>query len=154
MKKQCKTCSKRRDLKFYDTPRSLNCQMCQIAKKNGIKKERREASSKTWIKKLDALVGARVRARGFCEDVGRPHKGVLQWAHIISRSYHNTRWDEDNALCLCAGCHKYYTDRPLEWELFLIQNWSREKLEDLKKRALSHKKINYKELYKQLKESI
>lgn len=150
MKKKCLTCQKRRDFKFYDTPRSLICQMCQIAKKNGIKKERKEASSKTWIKRLDALVGSRVRSRGVCESRRLEHKGVLQWAHICSRRYHATRWLEENALCLCAGCHKFYTDRPLEWEFFISSLIGENKFRDLKSKALLEPNPDYKELYKQL----
>lgn len=153
MKKHCKSCSKKRDLKFYNPSGSFLCDMCKIAKKHGQKLERKEASSKTWIKKLDALIGSRVRSRGVCEAVGRPHKGVLQWAHIVSRSYHNTRWMEDNALCLCAGCHKFYTDRPLEWGDFVTSKFGNNHLEYLKEVALHNpviKGVELKELYEKL----
>lgn len=149
MKRKCPICGKKRaDHLFLKGARS--CELCKIAKKNGIKKERKEASSKTWIKRLDALVGSRVRSRGACEAVGRPHKGVLQWAHIVSRSYHNTRWLESNALCLCAGCHKFYTDRPLEWEQFITQKFGERQYQSLKHFALSHEKVDYKELFNEL----
>jgi len=129
------------------------CELCKIAKKNGLKRERKEASQKTWLKRCDDIVGARVRSRGECEDI-RIHNCTRswQWAHGLSRSYHNTRHLEDNGFCLCSGAHKFYTDRPLEWEIFLLQKWGEEKLHEMKKLALDHSKvIDYKELYNKLK---
>ena len=151
MKKQCKTCSKRRDLKFYDTPRSLNCQMCQIAKKNGIKKERKEASQRTWILRCDKLTGEKVRSRNICESP-RPHncKKNWQWCHGISRSYKNTRHLEINGFCMCAGEHYYFTNHPLEWDRFLEYKWGKD-YSYYKYLALdTDHKIDFKELYKQL----
>lgn|SRR3990167_4822933 len=152
MKRLCKSCSKRRDLKFYNPSGSFICDMCKISKKHGKKLERREASIRTWIKRCDALVGSQVRSRGVCEDI-RIHNctKVWQWAHGLSRSYHNTRHMEDNGFCLCSGAHKFYTDRPLEWEVFLLQKWGEEKLRYMKKIALDHGKvIDYKELYENM----
>lgn len=41
-------------------------------------------------------------------------KGI-QWAHVISRRHLSTRWDLDNCLTLCAGCHKFWWhDNPRE----------------------------------------
>ncbi len=42
----------------------------------------------------------------------------LQCAHIVSRRYLATRWDGRNAMALCRGCHFYFTNHPLEWEVF------------------------------------
>jgi 5-methylcytosine-specific restriction endonuclease McrA len=149
MKRKCPVCNKKRaDHLFLKGNRS--CELCKIAKKHGQKLERKEASSKTWIKRLDKLIGPLVRSRGVCEATERPHKGVIQWAHIVSRSYHNTRWDLDNAFALCAGCHKFYTDRPLEWEQFVISKIGEDKLRLLKEKALTHEKVDYKKLYEEL----
>jgi len=45
---------------------------------------------------------------------------ALQCAHIISRKYSHTRTDLDNAFCLCASCHMYFTDNPVEFGQFTI----------------------------------
>lgn len=74
-------------------------------------------SPKALTKKLDALVGADVRARGHCESGRESHSGPLQWAHGFSRRYHAVRWDLRNGFCLCAGCHMYFTHRPIEWDM-------------------------------------
>jgi 5-methylcytosine-specific restriction endonuclease McrA len=29
----------------------------------------------------------------------------LQWAHIHTRGVHSLRWEPDNSVCLCSGCH-------------------------------------------------
>lgn len=150
MKRKCPICQKKRKDTLFPKGNRW-CDLCKIVIAHGKKLEKREASSKTWIKRLDKLIGDRVRSRGVCEAVGRPHKGVLQWAHIISRSYHNTRWDEDNALCLCAGCHKFYTDRPLEWEVFVTTTYtSPYRYFKLKEKALTHAKVDHKALYESL----
>lgn len=139
-------------MKFYETPRSFYCAMCVISIKAGQKRERRELSSRTWIKRCDAIVGARVRSRGVCEDI-RIHNctKAWQWAHGLSRSYHNTRWLLDNGFCLCSGAHKFYTDRPLEWDAFLERQWGSDKYRYMKKLALDHGKvIDLRELYDKL----
>lgn len=149
LKRKCPVCGKKRIPRLF-LKGYRSCELCKIAKRNGVKKERKEASSRTWIKRLDQLVGAKVRSRGTCEAVGRPHKGVLQWAHIVSRSYHNTRWLEENALCLCAGCHKYYTYRPLEWEQFITEKIGEGRYKTLKETALTHFKFPYKDYFEGL----
>ena len=40
----------------------------------------------------------------------------MQGAHGFSCRYMGTRWDVMNLFCLCAGCHLYFTKRPVEWE--------------------------------------
>lgn len=32
----------------------------------------------------------------------------IQWAHIITRGILSLRWDLDNNLTLCGGCHKFF----------------------------------------------
>lgn len=58
------------------------------------------------ITKLDKLFSQKVRSKGFCERCGK--ESNLQCAHIYSRRNKRLRWDFENALCLCAGCHLYW----------------------------------------------
>lgn len=68
----------------------------------------------------------------------------LQCAHIISRRYHSVRWSLDNAVCLCSKCHVFYTYRPLEWDKFIIEKFGGRKWLDLRSRALTYQKTDYK----------
>lgn len=95
------------------------------------------------MKKADTAFGVWVRSRGVCESDRPSHAGNLQCAHIISRSYKATRTDERNALCLCQGCHLYYTNHPLEWRVFIDATrpglW-----DELSAKALAYEKVDWK----------
>ena len=45
--------------------------------------------------------------------------GLLDCAHILSRRYAATRWDPQNAMLLCRGCHMHFTQNPEEWVRFV-----------------------------------
>lgn len=80
----------------------------------------------TLRNKADRAFSFLVRARGYCEaeDYNHVrHGGQLQCAHIIGRRYYSVRWDEDNALCLCAGHHIWFTHNPEEWRAFIDERW-------------------------------
>jgi len=68
-------------------------------------------------RKCDVLFSQLIRARGWCERCGSTAN--LQCAHIISRRYAHTRTDLENAYCLCAGCHMFFTDHPVEFARFV-----------------------------------
>jgi len=61
--------------------------------------------SRKEIVKKDKEFSVLVRSRGACEYCGKTTS--LQCAHIRTRTIRATRWDEENALCLCVGCHIY-----------------------------------------------
>lgn len=72
-------------------------------------------------KKADDLFRKIIRSRGHCEAAGWDRLrcgGVLQTAHIVPRRYLSVRWDEENAYCMCAAHHTYFTYFPLAWERF------------------------------------
>jgi len=84
----------------------------------------KKQNSPTYLKKkADNLFHALVRATGSCQSGRDTHKGPLQCAHGFSRRYLASRWDVRNAWCFCAGCHLFYTHRPLEWD-----EWMRVKM--------------------------
>ena len=60
-----------------------------------------------------------VRTRGLCQRCGSGR--TLQCAHIIGRRYSATRTDENNAWCLCAGCHMRLTEHPDEHMDFVAE---------------------------------
>ena len=65
----------------------------------------------------DKLWSLIVRAAGKCRICGKEEG--LQGAHGFSRRYLGTRFDLRNGWCLCAGCHKSMTHRPIEWDAFM-----------------------------------
>jgi hypothetical protein len=74
-------------------------------------------SKKYYTNKLDKLISLKVRSKGKCERCGR--KDTLQPAHIISRNNRTLRWDIQNILCLCAGCHFWAHQDPLGFTDFV-----------------------------------
>ena len=68
--------------------------------------------------KATKLHAAIVRDHASCQSCGSTNS--LQCAHIISRKYSHTRTDLGNAFCLCASCHAYFTDHPVDFGQFTI----------------------------------
>lgn len=102
------------------------------------------------MRRCDAVFSKLVRAIGYCEagpifgNRSGPYcSGPLQCAHIVSRSYRALRWDKDNAMCLCAAHHMYFTHRPIEWELFCVDELGQDAYDDLKRRALEATRVDY-----------
>ena len=94
--------------------------------------------------KADALFSKIVRARGACEKCGESNYSQLQTAHIISRGYNNTRVELDNAFCLCASDHRYFTSHPVAFAAFVIEKMGQAAYEDLHARSLpSARKVDW-----------
>jgi 5-methylcytosine-specific restriction endonuclease McrA len=81
--------------------------------------------------RLHSLV---VRSRGRCERCGSANG--LQAAHIIPRRYAATRTDENNAWCLCAGCHMRLTEWSEDHMAFVDLTLGRPAYDALKQKAL------------------
>jgi 5-methylcytosine-specific restriction endonuclease McrA len=66
-------------------------------------------------KEADRLFSLYIRARDrgcrMCTD-----RTNLQCAHLISRRYFAVRWEPENAVALCVGHHKQFTEDPLGWD--------------------------------------
>ncbi len=76
---------------------------------------------KILITKLDKMFSEIIRKRAMrrvkgCERCLKPKKSYkdLQTAHMFTRGTRNTRWDEDNAVGVCGGCHMYLDSHPDE----------------------------------------
>ena len=74
---------------------------------------------KPLINKADKMFSQYIRNRdGRCLKCGK--QGILHCHHIISRSCKAVRWDEDNAISLCPGCHRNWGHaNPLEVAEFM-----------------------------------
>ena len=91
-----------------------------------------------------------VRSLGYCENCGTSN--ALQCAHIISRKYSHTRTDLDNAFCLCASCHMTFTDNPVEFGKFTIEQIGEENYYALYRKRESIAKMDWEEEAKRLRE--
>ena len=65
--------------------------------------------------KLDRECSRIIRSKGFCASCGSVDYAKLQCCHIFSRTYRNTRWDLDNMICMCAGCHFEAHKNPIKF---------------------------------------
>ena len=113
--------------------------------KSGGRVAKAKGPTRTQLKeRCDRLFSLRIRLRGSCEICGkRPPEVTLQCAHIFSRRYMGTRWDFRNALCLCAGCHFYYTHRPIDWEDKVKEMIGEELYEEVRLHARAITKPDY-----------
>lgn len=74
---------------------------------------KRYRRTKSSIKEsCDQMAAMLCRNRGRCQRCKSVQN--LQWSHIKSRRFLSIRWDEDNCLCMCASCHRWWHDHPDE----------------------------------------
>jgi len=114
---------------------------------------------------LDKLFSEFIRRRaiervGGCERclVGKTDYKQLQCSHFHGRAKKSVRWDEDNAVGLCAGCHMYLTSQPKEHFEWFKNYLGEDKLDLLSSRVrITHPKpdielltIYYKEKIKEI----
>jgi len=109
-------------------------------------------TKKTLSNKLDKLFSEKVRSKGACEHCGKTEH--LQCAHIYSRKHKWLRWDLENALCLCAGCHLYWWHyepaEAMQWAM-KIRNF--DYLNKLRQINKPMKEFNMQEIFEKLKVS-
>ena len=112
-----------------------------------LKKPKKKLKSKSYYtNKLDAVFSKMIRERGKCERC--PETQNLQACHIYSRRYRNTRWASLNVLCLCAGCHRWGHDKPIDFTEFVKSYYGESRYQELRSMA----RINVQRSAKQLKE--
>ena len=106
-------------------------------KKNGKNstKRTRKPKKRSLRTKADTLFSKYIRGRDKkCQRCGKTTQ--LQAAHIYSRSILSTRYDYDNALTLCAGCHLYWAHKnPIDFTEFVREYLGEERYNSLKERA-------------------
>lgn len=99
---------------------------------------------------LDAAARAEVFERdgGICIRCSNSERAV-QWAHVLSRRHLCLRWNPENAMTLCAGCHLFWHHEPamaLDW---YFKNFA-ERWERITRVLQANPKVRIKELYEQL----
>ncbi len=81
----------------------------------------------------------RQRANHTCVKCGRvmiPGSGnAMNAHHFIGKGSRSTRWDLDNGICLCAGCHRMKTDaahrQPEKFKKWVIDEYGEEWYENI-----------------------
>lgn len=87
------------------------------------------------ISSLDRLFSRYVRMRDkwTCQRCGRPHapnKPGLDCAHVVvSRGHKSTRFDPENCVALCRGCHSYLDRNPREKDKWFIEKYGLKRFE-------------------------
>jgi len=93
-----------------------------------------------------------IRSTGYCENCFRePPQVQLQCAHIQGRKASATRTQLRNAFCLCAGCHRIFTDKPLNFSRFITGTWAQEYREELIRLSNTMTKMDWTEELVRLK---
>jgi hypothetical protein len=128
-KKLCKTCNKRRDLKFFT---GKTCDMCQVAKDNGVKVKvvvvKSLPSLKASVQKLvnkyvrlrDAKDGCISCKNGKCEQAGH------FWAQGANGAL---RYNLDNLNGQCDSCNRWKSGNLNEYRLALVKKIGKKRLE-------------------------
>lgn len=106
----------------------------------------------------------RLRDNWACRHCSRsyPHGKAqgLDCAHIFGRASKSVRWCADNAISLCMGCHRHFTENPIEFTRWLgdeigegqIQLIEEKKWQPLKTNAALRSEIakHYREEYRRM----
>jgi 5-methylcytosine-specific restriction endonuclease McrA len=84
---------------------------------------KRKSEKRIRIAELDTLArnATLARAGHACERCGRSER--LQWHHVYTRAIRSLRWDLDNLICLCAGCHLWWHHEPLDATIWMRNQW-------------------------------
>ncbi len=94
-----------------------------------------------------------VRTVGYCEACFRlPPQVQLQCAHIQGRKSSATRTLLINACCLCASCHRIFTDKPLNFSRWITGTWIQEYRDMLIQLSNTPTKVNWTDRFAELKE--
>lgn len=105
-------------------------------------------------KKLDKAWSIKIRSSGECIKCLKTEH--LNAHHIIGRRNLTVRWDLDNGVCLCAGCHTFSRDsahqNPLEFHKFILELRGEDFIDNLRLKARDVKKWSIEELEDMLKE--
>lgn len=103
----------------------------------------------------------RERANYTCEYSGvyipEGERQACHCAHIHGRKNQSTRYDPDNAVCLSAKWHYYFTDHPTEFTRWLQDYLGEKHLDILRDKAMGIKKwtkAEKEEMYKHYKNEL
>ena len=128
----------------------------KLAKEAQKKREKWVKSRGVTDKKCDILWSQIVRSVGRCQYCGKTEN--LHAHHIFGRTNKAVRWDLENGVCLCAGCHKFSRvfsahETPTEFTIWLYEKKGEQFMDGLRAKALIITKPDISSVYARLKES-
>lgn len=88
-----------------------------------IRRSKKARARQSIVIKLDALARERCFERDNNQCV-RCGSFKVQWCHVIGRRHKCTRWELDNALSMCAGCHMFWHEYPTLSGEWFRQRWA------------------------------
>jgi len=112
-----------------------------VAQTKKLKLKSDKPSRRRLIKKLDAVFSKRIRARDkwICQRCRKQHKKNsqgLHCSHYWHRADMGTRWEDDNCIALCYGCHRRWEgDKQGEYLDFMMDKLGEQRYNCLKVRA-------------------
>ena len=102
----------------------------------------------------------RTRDKFTCQRCGTSHQptnAALHCSHFFSRGKWSTRFDLDNCISLCYGCHRYYDahkEEYREWKIELLGEKGFEALELRSNKTGNKRYLRSKEHTKELREKL
>ena len=97
------------------------------------------------IKKLDKLWSKKIRERDeVCQVCGGTQ--YLNAHHVIGRRNRNIRWDMDNGITLCSGCHTFKTESAHQSPLWFSE-WFNTRYPERYDNIMSKRLVTNKQLY-------
>ena len=93
----------------------------------------------------------KLRDGGICQCCG---KIGSQTSHFHSRRKRSTRYDLDNAIWVCFGCHRYLDENPYQHTEFFKKRLGSQAFEELNIRAERIVKTDREQVRKDLREKI
>ncbi len=88
-----------------------------------IRSSKKARQRRSVFLKLDALARQRCFERDHHHCVRCSNNRTIQWSHVIGRRHPCTRWELDNSLTLCAGCHRFWHEYPTLSGEWFRKNW-------------------------------
>lgn len=115
-----------------------------------IRSSKKTQKRRRMITELDKAARERVFERdgGICIRCGDKSR-IPQWAHVLSRRHLCTRWEADNAMSLCGGCHLFWHHEPALAVDWFIKNF-RERWERITAILQVNPKISVRNKYLEL----
>ena len=112
---------------------------------------KKKVDKRKLLKKMDISFSKIVRALGVCEHCLSTQN--LQCAHVLSKRHLQTRFDLENALCLCVRCHIYWAHKePHEFVKWFDDKFGGELYDELRQRANKTGPFDYEKKYAELKD--
>ena len=102
------------------------------------------------ISRLDAKFSRYIR---WVRDSGRCQRCLTKYeegssglhcSHFHGRSKKSVRFDPDNCMALCFGCHQHFTAFPIEHMEFMLKRLGKKRFDELSVRAYDAKRPDYK----------